>query len=265
MNKGRVNSIKKVTADCYLLKLEPALPLKASPGQFIFIRTAEMTDPLLRRPFSIHYCDPEGRTVWILFRVVGRGTSLMAALTAGDTVDYIGPLGTGFHLGPDDREVILVSGGVGLAPLFYWASHLHERGVAFDFLHGADTEKNLLPADYFIRTGSVPMVATEDGTSGYKGRVTDLFELIVNKKARKADRLYACGPLPMLSSLVRSARKAGIPSQVSLEAEMACGVGACLGCVCEIGPRSEKGAANYRRVCKDGPVFPGEAVIFDES
>lgn len=265
MNKGRVKSLKKVTADSYLLKIEPLQPLEASPGQFIFIRTAEgMTDPLLRRPFSIHYHDPEDGTVWILFRVVGRGTALMASLIAGHYIDFMGPLGNGFYLGPHDREVILVSGGVGVAPIFFWASYLDGRGIKFEFLHGTDTARNLLPDDYFIKAGAAPMVATEDGSSGYRGRVTDLFEHIARKMSKKTDRVYGCGPLPMLSSLVSLARAAGIPSQVSLEAEMACGVGACLGCVREVGPRGENGVPGFLRVCKDGPVFPGEAVVFDE-
>ncbi len=265
MEKALVNQLQKVSDNWYLLKLQTRSLNEINPGQFIYLRLSKTTDPLLRRPFSVHYFDPEDNTLWILFQVVGRGTSLMTDLSAGDIVDYLGPLGKGFSLDPGDRKVVLVSGGIGVAPLFYWASYLKKEKISFDFLAGVATATNLPTADYFKKIGIDPLVATEDGTLGYKGLVTNLFKKIatLEGKHREIDKVYACGPSPMLSSLTAMAKFLKVPVQVSLEAEMACGVGACLGCVCKISLQGEYGYTDYRRVCKEGPVFPGEAVDFD--
>lgn len=267
MEKALVTHLQKVSDSWYLLKMKPRSLKDVKPGQFVYIRLSKTTDPLLRRPLSVHYFDPEDGTMWILFQVAGRGTLMMTEFSAGDIVDYMGPLGNGFETGTSDRKVVLVSGGIGMAPLFFWASCLNSRGTAFDFLVGAATAGVLPGTDYFRKIGIEPQIATEDGSLGYKGLVTGLFEKILNgeNKEQKADRIFACGPVPMLSSLIKTAGRFKIPVRVSLEAKMACGVGACLGCICKIRLPGDYNNTDYRRVCKEGPVFSGEEVVFDES
>lgn len=266
MEKALVKQLQKVSENWYLLKLKPRSQKEIAPGQFIYLRLSKTTDPLLRRPFSVHYADPADGTLWILFQVAGRGTSLMTDFSPGDTLDYLGPLGNGFYLDPGDRKVVLVAGGIGMAPLFFWASYLQVKGISFDFLVGAATAKALPGKEYFRKTGVEPVIATEDGTFGYKGFVTDLLKELTDGKSDKqeTDRLYACGPVPMLASLTAMAGRLKMPVQVSLEAKMACGVGACLGCICKIRLPGDYGNTDYRRVCREGPVFPGEAVDFGE-
>ncbi len=258
--------MQKITDRWHLMKLQLPESPSITPGQFLHIRLPFYTDPLLRRPFSIHYWDPVDGTVWILFEVVGKGTSLMAGLIAGDTLDVLGPLGNGFRIFPEDKNVVLIAGGIGMAPLFFLASSLFKKENSFDFFIGVPTAAHLPLPDYFYLLGREPVIATEDGTLGFKGMVTDCFyrALEEKKEGEKPDRIYACGPTGMLSSLVAGIKEIGIPIQVSLETTMACGVGACQGCVCRVIPPENQEEFEFRRVCKDGPIFSGELVVFDE-
>ena len=264
--KARVAQIQSVTANWYLLKLHVSAEVEFMPGQFMHIRTAEFADPLLRRPFSIHYRDPADNTVWILFQKVGRGTGAMANLSPGDTLDCLGPLGNNFETDTGDRQVMLVAGGVGIAPLYYLASLLQRQGTSVSFLVGGQTGSHLPHESYFHYAGIEPLVSTEDGSRGYHGMVTEYFrELLWEKNGEiKPERVFSCGPQPMLAEVVAEAKQAGVPTQVSLEAPMACGVGACLGCVCGIKDNGESAEIQYQRVCTEGPVFAGEKVVFGD-
>lgn len=258
MEIARVVSCKKITDRWRLLKLRTSTMKGAAPGQFVHIRLSRATDPWLRRPVSIHYLEPGSGFIWLLFQVTGRGTEMLSLLKAGDPVDLMGPLGHGFQTEDGDRRVVLVAGGIGMAPLYFLAGRLREKGIPFEFMLGGPG-KAALPADsYFQLIGVTPLRATDDGSQGFHGTVTALFQTFLSRG--RVDRVYACGPSAMLKELVHMARVNDIPSQVSLEAHMACGVGACLGCVCAV--RSDKQVEEYLRVCREGPVFNGETVIF---
>ncbi|BBA70255.1 dihydroorotate dehydrogenase electron transfer subunit [Geobacter sulfurreducens] len=233
----------------------------ARPGQFIMVRVRDAIDPLLRRPFGIFDvgtvasefsgCGPQ-TYVEMLYKVVGKGTATLSTYHHGDHVDLLAPLGTGFDLGDPDEEKILVGGGIGIAPLYYLAKKLVERSRVRFFL-GGRTRDDILCVTEFERLGVETYVATDDGTLGDRGFVTDVMERHIRGAAGKRT-IYACGPMPMLQAVAGIAERTGVPCQVSLEAYMACGMGACLGCVVKGKEHSDE-SPDYRCVCKDGPVF----------
>ncbi len=236
----------------FRLRLRPARPLRAEPGQFVMLRVGEGIDPLLRRPFSIHRTDPgETGEFEILFRVVGRGTRLLSRLRAGDRVDALGPLGQGFRT--DAEHPVLVGGGVGVAPLLFLTERLLEQGRRPLLLLGARTDRDLLCHQDFTCLAVPCRVATEDGSAGEPGLVTGLLDRALDEAA-PGTAVYACGPPAMLAAVAGRCRRAGVPCQVSLEAHMACGVGACLGCVV---PGTDE---PYLRVCREGPVVDANRV-----
>ncbi len=237
-----------------------AVPLcrRAVPGQFVMVKAGQSDDPLLRRPISIHRCNPEG--IELLFEVVGAGTSLFSAMSPGDSLNLIGPLGHGFPLAAArGRTPVLIGGGIGAAPLVFLAQRLCAAGMKPAVLLGARTKDDLLCADDFRRSGCRVSVATDDGSCGRKGYVSCLLEALL-KQPTTASRpvIYACGPHPMLKSIYALADTADIPAYVSLETHMACGIGACLGCI--VATRQ-----GNQRVCKDGPVFDAQDILWGQS
>ncbi|MDR1454303.1 MAG: dihydroorotate dehydrogenase electron transfer subunit [Tannerella sp.] len=237
----------RLRRDCNLLKLTAAMALpEMQPGQFVEVRVDGSPGTFLRRPISIHYVDRELNELWLLIRQVGEGTRWMAKAVAGDTVNVLLPLGKGFTIPLRSRrtKLLLVGGGVGVAPLLYLGDRLRQTGFAPVFLLGARTREDLLQLDAFRKRGSVH-VATEDGSQGEKGLVTD-HSLLRN---RRFNWLYCCGPKPMMAALDRYAQQTGSLCEVSLENTMACGIGACLCCV-------ERTRTGHACVCTEGPVFP---------
>ncbi len=262
---AEVLSIIKVSVSWYLLTLTPEEVLDFRPGSFVYLRLAESSDPLLRRPFSVHDFQKSDNKLQILFQDKGKGTAVMKAYRPGDKVNFIGPLGNGFSLDGKIKRAALVGGGIGVAPLFFLARQLRKNGTEFDFFLGASGSAIIPEPDFFAAKKIGPLPATDDGSLGFKGTVTALFrEHYKNDHiSEKPDMVFACGPLPMLRSLYTVTGELDIPVQVSLEERMACGVGACLGCVCRIKDKAS-GLTGYERVCKEGPVFAGEAVFYDE-
>jgi dihydroorotate dehydrogenase electron transfer subunit len=239
----------------------PGGMLESNPGQFIMVRVRDAIDPLLRRPFGIFDlgstpAEFSGGSAQpyleILYRVVGRGTAMLSALHHGDQLDILGPLGKGFEPGDPAEEKILVGGGVGLAPLYYLAKKLAATSRVRLFI-GGKTKEDILCVTEFERLGVETYVATDDGTLGAGGLVTEVMEQQFAAKGSGAT-IYACGPMPMLKAVAAIAGRNRIPCQVSLEAYMACGMGACLGCVVK-GREHDEFRPDYRCVCKDGPVF----------
>lgn len=230
----------------FRLRVRPARPFRATPGQFVMVKVTDGIDPLLRRPFSIHRM-PSGEPgdFEILFRSVGSGTRLLARTHVGDRLDVLAPLGRGFRL--DAGNPILVGGGIGIAPLLFLAETLLDRGQRPKLLVGGRRDRDILCHEDFGCLAIPFAVTTEDGSQGEPGLVTKLLERELAAAADAA--VYACGPLPMLNAVAKACLARGVPCQVSMEAHMACGVGACLGCVV---PGSR---ADYLRVCKEGPVF----------
>ena len=233
----------------------------AIPGQFVMVRVNPAIDPLLRRPFGIfdlgtfttEFTDCGIQTyLEILYKVVGKGTAMLSSLHQGDHLDILGPLGKGFTTGDPAGAKILVGGGVGLAPLYYLARELVQTSRVNLFAGGRNKE-DILCITEFERLGVETYVATDDGTLGARGLVTEVLEEHLAKAPPNAV-IYACGPHPMLSAVALLADRYGIACQVSLEAYMACGVGACLGCVVK-GKNHSESTPDFRCVCKDGPVF----------
>ncbi|BCG47497.1 Dihydroorotate dehydrogenase (NAD(+)), electron transfer subunit [Citrifermentans bremense] len=258
--KSMVVSNVELSPNYFRMRMTAPQELLASaPGQFLMLKVTDAIDPLLRRPFGLfdvgtftaEYAGCGAQTYCeILYKVVGKGTKLLAALHHGDVVDLLAPLGRGFDLGPAGEEKVLVGGGVGLAPLYYLAKALVERGEKVRLFAGGRNRDDILCITEFERLGVETYVATDDGTLGESGFVTQVLERHLNKGMR----IFACGPTPMLDAVAKMSARHEVPCQVSMEAYMACGVGACLGCVMK-GANHTEATPDYRCVCKDGPVF----------
>jgi dihydroorotate dehydrogenase electron transfer subunit len=228
----------------------------ALPGQFIMLRIQPDTDPLLRRPISLCAVTPTG--IELLFKIRGIGTQRMAAWPEGHTIDIIGPLGNGFTPPPAHIPAWLVAGGIGIAPLICDARWLLSNRPDCDvrMYLGAGTSADIDAYAPFIPEGCALHIATEDGTRGERGFVTDM--LAADADSHPEAVLYGCGPMPMLNALATLARRTAQACQISLEAHMACGIGACLGCA--VPAHSPDGPA-YARVCADGPVFDAQRIF----
>lgn len=250
---------KELVPGWHLLELEAPLTARAKPGQFMQLRSGSGTDPLMRRPISIHWADPEAGRIRLLIRVAGRGTALASRFQKGEELDLLGPFGRGFPYLDEKYPAILVGGGIGLAPLFFAAVWRRRAGLPFELLLGGRSGALLPPDEYYLAHAIKPLIVTDDGSRGGSGPVTALLEQRL-ETMKTPLRIHACGPTPMLARVVELARSAGAAVHVSLESRMACGVGACLGCVY---PFHAGGKIEYRRVCRDGPVFNGEEVFFE--
>lgn len=249
----------------------PPSVTQSSAGQFVMVKVNPAIDPLLRRPFGIFDLgtfDTEftdcGKQSYleILYKVVGKGTAMLSTLHQGDHLDILGPLGKGFMSGNPDGEKLLVGGGVGLAPLYYLAKEMVKDDLKVNLFAGGRNKEDVLCITEFERLGVETYVATDDGTLGARGLVTEVFEEQL-AKVKSGATIFACGPYPMLRAVALLAEKYMVPCQVSLEAYMACGVGACLGCVVK-GKKHTDATPDYRCVCKDGPVFDSTDLLWSQ-
>jgi len=259
--KTVVLSNHEVSPGYYRMKiLTPGFRQFSTPGQFVMLRIQQGHYPLLRRPFGIFQtgflpplCEGEESREYteILYKVVGGGTSILKDLHQGDRVDLLGPLGKGFDIDNSSGEKILVGGGIGLVPLFMLAEKLAGKGKV-RLLMGGRTRDDILAVTEFERLGVETYVSTDDGSLGEQGFVTNVLE----RKLRKfpESSVYACGPMPMIRAVHSICDRQGVPLQVSLEALMACGVGACLGCVVKGAGHTDENP-RYLCTCKEGPVF----------
>ncbi|MCR4440141.1 MAG: dihydroorotate dehydrogenase electron transfer subunit [bacterium] len=231
----------------------PDLALAAAPGQFVNIRIQEAPVPLWRRPLSVYSVDRDAGSIRLLFEVRGLGTRILAASRPGTTVDALGPLGSTFSAPPPETLPILVAGGLGIAPLHFWAEELVRAGRRPLLLFGARTAEALCPLDDLRRLAWDLRLATEDGTEGVHGMVTELLATALAERAPQQTMVYACGPVPMLREVVRICAAHGVDGQICLETLMACGFGACMGCA--VPARGCSPQPSYKLVCKEGPVF----------
>jgi len=240
----RVKKLNKIKADIFLLSFDSAYISKHSyPGQFLHIKIIKT---ILRRPFSIHCL--KGKTVFILFRVRGRGTKILSGYRPGDKLSIIGPLGEGFCLDGKADESILIAGGLGVAPLVFLADKLKKPKPLV--ILGAKNKNDSIGVDEFKKRGCKVHIATEDGSKGKKGTAVDILKSL-SKKFNKSDKIsiYTCGPEAMFKGIGKViGRNKNINCQVSFEQFMGCGLGVCCGCTIET-------RGGYRKVCKDGPVF----------
>ena len=245
---------RPVTRDTWIMGFRsPELAAATKPGQFAMIQVRSGLDPLLRRPFSV--CGVDKECFMVLYRVVGRGTEIMTTIQPGENLPVLGPLGKGFPAPDKDSLPVLVAGGIGVAPLFSLARSLGARRM--EFLMGFRTAQEIIRPEDFLGPKSNVSIATDDGTEGHSGFVTELLELFLEGHKNVSLRLFACGPKPMLKKVAETALIRGIPCQVSLESAMACGFGVCQGCAVKASP---EGATTYHYVCQNGPVFSAESI-----
>jgi dihydroorotate dehydrogenase electron transfer subunit len=263
--RTKIISNQEISPGYYRMKiLAPGFGEKARPGQFLMFRVQRSLPPLLRRPFGIFRigqlppdCDglPAKEFVEIVYKVVGRGTTIMAELHEGDRVEMLGPLGNGFDCRSSQGEKILVGGGIGLVPLYMLADELIASGCSVRLLMGGRTRDDIFAVTEFERLGVETYVSTDDGSLGEEGLVTQ----VLTRKLRKypGAEVFACGPMRMLRAVHDICLANQTPLQVSLEESMACGVGACLGCVVKGAGHSEENPS-YLCTCKVGPVFKAQ-------
>lgn len=240
-----VNSVEALSDKHVLIKLTDDKPLpEMLPGQFVEVRVDNTPSTFLRRPISINNVDYDHNELWLLVAAVGDGTRQLQKLQKGDRLNCVLPLGNSFTMPTDSSEkVLLVGGGVGVAPLLYFGKCIKAMGGEPTFLLGARSAKDVLERELFEQVGRV-LITTEDGSEGEKGFVTNHSVLA----QEHFDRISTCGPKPMMMAVARYAFKNDIECEVSLENKMACGVGACLCCV-------EKTVEGNKCVCKEGPVM----------
>jgi dihydroorotate dehydrogenase electron transfer subunit len=259
LHKATILNHKSAGRGYYRLVLRvPEAATAALPGQFVMLRVSETLDPLLSRPFGVSSV-PSKTSIEIMYRVVGRGTALLASMDIGHTLNLLGPLGKGFPMPEKGITPVLVAGGSGFPPLYFLSQRVGSRAHLFI----GSKNKECLPPSGIIRnfkdTALKVHIATEDGSMGTGGMTTDILSEFLTKMEQKTHLvLYACGPHPMLAAVSRIAAEHSIPCYVSMEERMACGLGACMGCSIPML------AGGYKRACKEGPVFDALEIAWGE-
>lgn len=254
----KIEGIEKIAKSIYKMTVKSKdISMNARPGQFVNVKCSEGINALLRRPISICNVDRDRETFDIVFQIKGIGTEYLSQKKVGSEVDLIGPLGKPFNISDQYKRIAVVGGGIGTFPLLYLLKEMKEADKSA-FLGFRNSDYVVLTDEFDAASNSLS-IATDDGSTGYKGLVTDLLEKELHEKGY--DIIYTCGPLPMIRKVVDIANKEGVKCQVSLEQRMGCGIGACLVCACKTGKPDDW---EYSHVCKDGPVFWSDEVIFDD-
>jgi dihydroorotate dehydrogenase electron transfer subunit len=255
------------------LVLRGPIALEAKPGQFVHIQVGPVLDPLLRRPISIAAIDPERQEITLLYKIKGKGTELLSKVCPGQKLNLLGPLGKGFTL-PEQGELRLVAGGIGIFPLYALAAEGKKKGLAVRLFWGGEN-RSLLECSglaMWEELGLPIHISTLDGSCGQKGLVTDILQAYQQEhlqgssgpaEAWQPVQVAVCGPTGMMQAVTALCLEAGLPVEVSLEEHMACGLGACLGCVATL--QDQQGKVRRAKVCQDGPVFRGEEVVWNAS
>lgn len=262
--KCLITSIRKTAAGYFLISLkEPSIARPALPGQFVMVQVPSDRF-FLRRPFSI--CRVRKDHFDIVFKVAGAGTEILSRQKKGDILDVIGPLGRGYPfpgtLSPEQDPALFVAGGTGVASLFFLASCLQNQNQKRPslFFMGAKTKKEIIFKDELERMGYTVRAATDDGSSGSKGLITDLFsKWLASGKGKRVSTVYSCGPRPMLKKVALLCLRKGITCYVSMEEKMACGLGVCMGCAVRTTNREKP----LQRACAEGPVFSAREIAWD--
>lgn len=249
--KAVIISQEEISLDIYSMWIQTNAAKTAKPGQFVALYCNDGSR-MLPRPISICEIDKEGNKLRLVYRVVGKGTDEFSKYHAGAELEIMGPLGNGFPMEKaQGKKVLLIGGGIGVPPMVELAKQLkaEEKNVVAGY-------RNLLFLDGELKENGNFYVATEDGSTGVKGTVIDAIK--TNKI--QADVIYACGPTPMLRAIKEYAQEQGIEAWISMEEKMACGIGACLACVCKTKEKDEHTNVNNARICKEGPVFNAQEV-----
>lgn len=248
VEQGKILINENVGRDIWRMELKaPWIAQKAQPGQFVNVRLTEHTDPLLRRPISLHGIDADNGIIGFLYLVVGKGTEMMSKLENGDRLDLLGPLGNGFSPTFKGRRAVLIGGGIGSAPLYPLMEMLRERKKDVTLIYGAQGQESIVCLDLYKENQAEIILTTVDGSAGEKGFVTAPLERLL--KSERVDYIYACGPEAMLKAVEEMALQHGVDGEVSTEANMGCGLGVCL--TCSVPGKDGKN----RKVCTEGPVF----------
>ena len=257
LKKAKVKEIKNLAGGYVFLRVDGSGLAKPNAGQFY---TLSANDPskVLNRPMSLNNYNEENCDIDFLIKIDGKGTQLISKFSIGDEVTVQGPLGKGFDISEDTKNVVLVGGGVGISPLGELTKKLHEAGKNIYLIVGArnktELESNLYNFERFTQFAKDVIKYTDDGSGGYnKGFVIEGLNKLLSEE--KPDCIYTCGPIPMLKGVSKFGNDNNIKTQISLESRMGCGVGGCFCC-------SIKTTNGNKRVCKDGPVFKNEELIF---
>ncbi|MBQ7636793.1 MAG: dihydroorotate dehydrogenase electron transfer subunit [Lachnospiraceae bacterium] len=255
---AKITSIKEISNDIFdMILLAPEIASEAKAGQFVNVYLKDASR-LLPRPISICGFDSAEGTVRLVFRIAGEGTRELSKMREGEEIKVLGPLGNGF-LPVNEKKALLFGGGIGIPPMLGLAKQLSEKGINVTSVLGY-RDASLFLAEEFKTYGDL-IIATDDGSCGFHGNVVEAAKSRVESsyatdKLDPTDTcLYACGPLPMLKGLKAFANEKGFNAQISMEERMACGIGACLACVCKTAEVDGHSNVKNKRICKDGPVF----------
>ena len=262
--KGSILSVRRVGAYQAMTVTAPGIPERTRPGHFLAVQVGGPESAmLLRRAFAIYDVKDRGvygGTVEFVFAAHGKGTQWLSRQVAGAPLDVVGPLGKPFRLPTTAVNATLVGGGYGSAPLLPLAAALRERGCRVDVVLGAGSADRLFGQLEAKRISDSLSVTTDDGSTGVRGRVSDVLPGVLDKA--RTDVVYACGPMPMLRAVAELCAERGIPCQVAVEESMACGIGVCMTCVLPI--IGDDGLTRMLRSCVEGPVFLGDRVRWDD-
>lgn len=244
----------------YLLRCEcPEIAQQALPGQFVHVMISQDTGMLLRRPFTIYTVD--GREITMLYQIIGEGTQRLSEMLEGEPIQVLGPLGNTFDFTTKPEPAILVGGGAGIASLMLLAVALRKNGIHTLGLVGAQHQPRLLSVKDLESIDIEVHVATDDGSIGHHGYVTDILAGLLENTAWQRPTVYACGPHAMLSAVAEITADFEVPTQIAMENRMGCAMGVCLGCVCPV--YTGKNGIEYQRVCTEGPVFNATDIAWD--
>lgn len=252
----------EVAADFYLARMQaPHIAARAEPGQFVNIQVSTSITPLLRIPLSVCALDPEAGWIEVLYEDMGAKSHVLSGLGPGVQMRCLGPLGKGFASPPIGTHALLVGGGIGVPPMLYWGLTLGRQDYRVSLLVGARNRAKHLPDGLLTPAATVVRRATDDGSLGHAGLITDLVRQELAADGEHA--VYCCGPHAMMQAVAALCSEFAVPCQVSLEEYMACGIGICVGCAVEL--QRQEGAAGsdytrYGRICIDGPVFDARRV-----
>ena len=258
--QARLLSNREVATAFYLARLNAShIAAQIEPGQFVNIQVGAGTVPLLRVPLSVSGVEREAGIIEVLYEAVGPKTRALSQVGPDVVLPTLGPLGKGFVPPPEDTHVVLVGGGIGVPPLLYWGLELKQREYQTTLLVGARTADKHLPRKLLAPTADAVYLATDDGSLGYAGLVTDLLQHELAEKGPCA--VYCCGPHGMMKAVADICLESQVPCQVSLEEYMACGIGVCVGCVVELAKaKGDTAYGRYARICVDGPAFDARQI-----
>ncbi|MCG9128534.1 dihydroorotate dehydrogenase electron transfer subunit [Candidatus Poribacteria bacterium] len=252
-------SNENVAEDHYLLRCEcPEIATHAQPGQFIHVLISNDSGLLLRRPFTVYSVDKYEITM--LYQIIGEGTLRLSGMGNGSPLHVLGPLGNTFDIKKSAGPAILVGGGAGIASLMLLAAALRNESIETHALVGAQHRRRLLSIEDLKSIGVSVHIATDDGSVGHHGFVTDILSNMLSLSPNKPT-IYACGPHGMLAAVSKITCQHDVPTQVAMENRMGCALGVCLGCVCPV--RIDENQIEYQRVCTEGPVFNATEIAWE--